>query len=212
MTESQPQTRPNTLRTLMRGGAIGASAVLAVLGAFHQQSHEPNKTAIAAISRTPERPKMVAPKSAIQQFASSSLDERLSRRASRSTNRAPLINTMRSCWDGTEKDLVRTTKENIGNIATACALAKNEPWANENFAAQIDALVTLWDRESGWNPESDNSHSSAHGIPQALPGSKMGEGWQHNAQVQIAWGLNYITDRYQTPQEALDHWKHEGWY
>jgi hypothetical protein len=80
-----------------------------------------------------------------------------------------------------------------------------------------NALLNLWNGESGWNQYSDNPSSSAYGIPQALPGDKMGaagKDWRTNPATQIAWGLNYIKGRYHTPSEALSQWKNRSphWY
>ena len=63
-------------------------------------------------------------------------------------------------------------------------------------------------RESGWNVYADNPSSSAYGIPQALPGSKMasaGADWATNPVTQIRWGLGYIQDRYGSPCGAWGH-------
>lgn len=73
-------------------------------------------------------------------------------------------------------------------------------------------LVALWNRESGWSVSAHNRSSGAHGIPQALPGSKMGPGWQSNAHVQIRWGLGYIYGRYGGPCGAWGHSQATGWY
>ena len=54
----------------------------------------------------------------------------------------------------------------------------------------------------------DNPNSSAYGIPQALPGSKMasaGADWATNPVTQIKWGLGYIQDRYGSPCSAWGH-------
>ncbi|GAA4665240.1 aggregation-promoting factor C-terminal-like domain-containing protein [Frondihabitans cladoniiphilus] len=80
---------------------------------------------------------------------------------------------------------------------------------------QYNCLVSLWNRESGWNVYASNKSSGAYGIPQALPGSKMasfGADWQTNPATQIAWGLSYITGRYQTPCGAWAHSQSTGWY
>lgn len=80
--------------------------------------------------------------------------------------------------------------------------------------ADFDALVILWQKESGWNPYS-KSKSGAYGIPQALPGSKMksaGADWQTNYKTQIKWGLNYIKKRYGSPSKAYGHFKSKHWY
>src|SRR6478609_3840779 len=61
---------------------------------------------------------------------------------------------------------------------------------------QWTCLKKLWTRESGWRVKADNPSSSAYGIPQALPGKKMGKGWKSSARTQIKWGLKYIDSRY----------------
>ena len=80
---------------------------------------------------------------------------------------------------------------------------------------QHSCLVNLWNRESGWRHTADNPTSSAYGIPQALPGSKMasaGADWRTNPETQIKWGLKYIKNRYETPCGAWSAFKKKGWY
>ncbi|MGA8846422.1 MAG: lytic transglycosylase domain-containing protein [Nocardioides sp.] len=80
---------------------------------------------------------------------------------------------------------------------------------------QFGCLDSLYMRESGWNPFADNPTSSAYGIPQALPGSKMataGADWETNPVTQIRWGLGYIRDRYGSPCGAWGHSQSNGWY
>ena len=87
----------------------------------------------------------------------------------------------------------------------------NYGWSESDF----NALVNLWNKESGWNPNSHNSSSGAHGIPQALPASKMaseGGDYYTNGETQIRWGLKYIAQRYGTPSNAWGHWQSVGWY
>lgn len=68
--------------------------------------------------------------------------------------------------------------------------------------AQQQALVKLWDQESGWNPNAKNSSSGAYGIPQALPASKLPNGEKSTAEQQIQWGLSYIMEQYGSPEAA----------
>jgi uncharacterized protein YabE (DUF348 family) len=70
--------------------------------------------------------------------------------------------------------------------------------------SQWPCLLDLWERESHWNQYKQNPTSGAYGIPQALPGSKMGPGWNSDPSVQINWGLGYIKGRYGTPCTALN--------
>lgn len=88
-------------------------------------------------------------------------------------------------------------------------MAAKRGWTGSQFSC----LDELWGaRESGWNQYADNPTSDAYGIPQALPGSKMGPGWQTSPHVQIRWGLGYIAGRYGTPCGALSHSHSVGWY
>ena len=89
-------------------------------------------------------------------------------------------------------------------------MAKTYNWCGQQYIC----LNTLWDRESGWRTNAHNP-SGAHGIPQALPGSKMasaGPNWYTNPFTQIQWGLKYIKGRYGTPCQALSSWFDKGWY
>jgi hypothetical protein len=81
--------------------------------------------------------------------------------------------------------------------------------------SQWTCLNSLWIRESNWRWNADNPTSSAYGIPQALPGSKMasaGSDWATNPVTQIEWGLDYIADRYGSPCNAWAHSESVGWY
>ncbi len=80
---------------------------------------------------------------------------------------------------------------------------------------QFSCLDSIYVGESGWNVHADNPSSSAYGIPQALPGSKMasaGPKWRDDAATQIRWGLGYIKARYGTPCSAWSFKQGHGWY
>ena len=82
---------------------------------------------------------------------------------------------------------------------------------------QWGCLEQLWIGESGWNYQAENTSSGAYGIPQSLPGSKMGTvagDWRTNPATQIKWGLNYIKQSYGSPCGALDAWNSRSphWY
>ncbi|MBD3940117.1 lytic transglycosylase domain-containing protein [Microbacterium sp. NEAU-LLC] len=94
--------------------------------------------------------------------------------------------------------------------ATARSMIAGYGWGDDQFAC----LVSLWNKESGWRYNAANP-SGAYGIPQALPGSKMGaygSDWRTNPATQIAWGLGYISGRYGTPCGAWGHSQSVGWY
>ena len=85
------------------------------------------------------------------------------------------------------------------------------------FAAdQFSCLDSLYIGESGWNVARRQPASSAYGIPQALPGSKMasaGADWATNAGTQIRWGLGYIQRQLRLARAAPGRFKHgHGWY
>ncbi|MEP7090654.1 MAG: lytic transglycosylase domain-containing protein [Nocardioidaceae bacterium] len=80
---------------------------------------------------------------------------------------------------------------------------------------QFSCLDSIYSQESGWNVHADNPSSSAYGIPQALPGSKMataGGDWATNPATQIRWGLGYIKGRYGSPCSAWGFKQSHGWY
>ena len=82
-------------------------------------------------------------------------------------------------------------------------------------AGQMDCLDSLWTKESNWSHTAANPTSSAYGIPQALPGSKMasaGADWATNPATQIRWGLSYIADVYGSPCSAWSHSQANNWY
>lgn len=84
-------------------------------------------------------------------------------------------------------------------------------WDNKQF----ECLNKLWERESNWKHTADNPKSSAYGIPQALPGSKMaseGSDWETNPKTQIRWGLRYISQRYENPCNAWNFFQRKNYY
>ncbi|MBQ1074538.1 lytic transglycosylase domain-containing protein [Micromonospora sp. C31] len=98
-----------------------------------------------------------------------------------------------------------------GNREVGCALMVRAGFGMDQFPC----LNKLWDKESGWNHKARNPSSGAYGIPQALPGSKMGSvagDWQTNPTTQIKWGLGYIEGRYGSPCKAWAHSQDVGWY
>ncbi|WP_237719678.1 transglycosylase SLT domain-containing protein [Salinibacterium sp. PAMC 21357] len=103
----------------------------------------------------------------------------------------------------------------VPDPGTAQAIAQSILASQGMGAAEYNCLVSLWNRESGWNVYAMNSSSGAYGIPQALPGSKMasaGADWATNPATQISWGLSYIAGRYGTPCGAWAYSESHGWY
>lgn len=103
----------------------------------------------------------------------------------------------------------------VPDPGTAQAIAQSMLAARGLGADQYNCLVSLWNRESGWNVYAMNKSSGAYGIPQALPGNKMasaGADWATNPATQISWGLSYIDGRYGTPCDAWAYSESVGWY
>jgi murein DD-endopeptidase MepM/ murein hydrolase activator NlpD len=93
----------------------------------------------------------------------------------------------------------------------ASLMVADRGWGSEQFGC----LDRLWTKESNWSWSADNPSSSAYGIPQALPGSKMssaGADWATNPVTQITWGLGYIESRYGSPCSAWSHSQSNNWY
>ena len=110
-----------------------------------------------------------------------------------------------------KKSTKRTSNQQISELqAYARDLVINKyGWTESDF----NALVNLWNRESGWNVYA--SSNGCYGIPQAKPGNKMkseGSDWKTNGKTQIRWGLKYIAGRYGTPSKAWKHFQKKHWY
>ncbi|MEV4820318.1 lytic transglycosylase domain-containing protein [Micromonospora sp. NPDC049274] len=110
-----------------------------------------------------------------------------------------------------EGPIPASCSEYSGNRKIGCALMLEAGFAIDQFPC----LDKLWNKESGWNHKASNSSSGAYGIPQSLPGSKMGsiaDDWRTNPATQIKWGLGYIKGRYKTPCGAWSNFQNNGNY
>ena len=100
--------------------------------------------------------------------------------------------------------------------AAAQAIAKAMlPSFGWSVSSQFSCLLSLWNRESGWVYDAENTASGAYGIPQSLPASKMasaGADYLTNPATQIKWGLGYIQGRYGTPCGAWNFELANGFY
>ena len=116
---------------------------------------------------------------------------------------------------GVTKLQVRAPAVGKPDPGTAKAIAYDMVLARGWDESQYACLVSLWERESHWNVNAHNARSGAHGIPQALPGSKMATvaaDWETNPATQITWGLGYIAGRYVNPCGAWTSSEQRGWY
>jgi hypothetical protein len=78
--------------------------------------------------------------------------------------------------------------------------------------SQWSSMRTLVMRESGFNPRARNASSGACGLGQALPCNKMPQGINTSVEGQAAWMLDYIANRYGTPNNALAFHNAHNWY
>lgn len=107
--------------------------------------------------------------------------------------------------------VIRGTKFVISNPSANVALGQQI--ANDmGWGHQFHCIYGIFQRESGWNHLARNRSSGAYGIPQALPGSKMGPGWESDPAVQIRWGIGYMVGRYGSPCGAEAFWQVNHWY
>jgi len=139
-------------------------------------------------------------------------DDAIVSRSDRRTGSDPAKAAALSATESSDNGFTRT--EDVSNEdprTIASALLSEFGFGSDQFGC----LDSLWSRESGWRVDADNPSSSAYGIPQALPGSKMaseGADWAYNPETQIRWGLGYIASRYGTPCGAWGHSQSSGWY
>jgi len=107
---------------------------------------------------------------------------------------------------------VEAARTIIGANKVAKAIALTEyAWGEDQYLC----LNRLWTKESHWNYKARNKVSGAHGIPQALPASRMdvvSTDWRTNPVTQIRWGLRYIEARYDNPCKAWAKFKRSNYY
>ncbi|GAB2731099.1 aggregation-promoting factor C-terminal-like domain-containing protein [Kitasatospora kifunensis] len=82
-------------------------------------------------------------------------------------------------------------------------------------ANQWSSFASIVSHESSWNFQATNPSSGSYGLGQALPASKMasaGSDWRSNPVTQIKWTLNYMNERYGSPNAAWSWWQAHHWY
>ncbi len=199
--------RARLRRVLRHAGLVSGAAVLATglavsTGVLSQSL--PTDSAAAALSTS-------APAATLTQEDLADREER----ASRSTgDRRPETDRTKARALSNASGKAVTGSEDLGD-ADPKTLAKALMPEYGLSSSEFDCLDNIWTQESGWNVHADNPTSSAYGIPQALPGSKMasaGPNWADNPETQIRWGLGYIRDRYGSACAAWSYKQGAGWY
>jgi hypothetical protein len=206
---SAPSTPPTTrLRHRLRkvailsGIAVVATGIAVSTGVFSQPL--PITGAAAALSTS-------TPAKSLSQAELADREQRASRS---DDDRRPLTDKTkaRALSNASGKAVTKTVDlSNADPRDLARALMPQFGMSSSEFGC----LDNIWSQESGWNVHAANPSSSAYGIPQALPGSKMssaGPNWEDNAETQIRWGLGYIRDRYGSACGAWSFKSGHGWY
>jgi hypothetical protein len=214
-------SRPNrpARRTRLRHAVGGVSLAVVAVGAggvaatVPEGQGAPGSDAAAAVLQAAQPTDGVA-----DELGATAVTHEVTRRvktASRSADRAASVPVKR--------DVLTRASRSGGQVAGREDLGSGDPrqvaramLSEFGFSAgEFSCLDSLWEKESGWDPQAVNPSSGAHGIPQALPGSKMasaGADWADNPATQIRWGLGYIQDRYGSPCSAWSHSQANNWY
>lgn len=128
---------------------------------------------------------------------------------------ATRVNARKKTFAVSAAVLVGASGAVLGTTGTASAATEQEIARQIVPPAQFASFSKIVEHESGWNHTATNSSSGAYGLVQALPGSKMasaGADWKTNPATQIKWGLNYMNERYGSPNAAWNFWQTHGWY
>jgi hypothetical protein len=84
---------------------------------------------------------------------------------------------------------------------------------NMGYGSQFGAIDYIFTRESGWNPAAQNPTSTAFGIPQFLASTWAAYGGRTtDPSLQIRDGIEYMRDRYGSPNAAAAFWAAHHWY
>ena len=198
------------------GATVGGGVALTGGGQATQVAAADDLARGAEVARADVRPDDTADASSRAEL-SEELAERSQGTVSRSTDRRVEVDPTKAAalaQAASKAARAVTEQEDVTDDdprTIASAMLKDFGWGADQFGC----LDSLWTRESNWRVDADNPSSSAYGIPQALPGSKMasaGPDWATNPATQIKWGLGYIQDRYGSPCGAWAHSESSGWY
>lgn len=220
-----PSVRGHLLRDRIsiRGVAAATSVVVASTGltvAVHAVASEPDRQTAAPAARVVTRIGELPAEASVSR-STVPAGKRLA--AIKTANRREKLRAAREALEARE---LRAEREERAERASRSSARVDSSGSARGIAAsiarsrygwgaeQFSCLDSLWERESGWNVHAANP-SGAYGIPQALPGSKMGAfggDWRDSATTQIEWGLDYIDGRYGNPCGAWSAFGAKGWY
>lgn len=103
------------------------------------------------------------------------------------------------------------THGNDSVVEAVRRVAATHGWGS---GGQWNALSTLINHESTWNPTAQNPHSTAYGLFQLLDSTWAGTGIRKtdDPTKQAIAGLRYIKSRYGSPEGAWSFWSKHKWY
>jgi hypothetical protein len=197
-------------RISIRGTAMAATAVVAVAGLTGTTVGLDAWGAESTVTRIGDLPAEAAVTRSTVPFGERVL--KLKKQHKRPAARAARLAREKAAREAREERAARTRTYGGDPRDIAASIASSQyGWGADQFSC----LDSLWTRESGWDPHASNPTSGAYGIPQALPGSKMGaygSDWADNPTTQIQWGLAYVRGSYGTPCGAWSAFQSQGWY
>jgi hypothetical protein len=212
---AEPTLKKGIRKSVMFTGVAVAATGIAVSSGLVMKSEGPGNAASAALASADLGQQAGADQasdSATTAVESAGLADR-ARTASRSDRRTAVDAVKKSVLNQDSGGQVTETEDLTSQDPRTIARAMLPEFG---FGSdQFSCLDSLYMSESGWNVHADNPSSSAYGIPQALPGSKMssaGSDWENNAATQIRWGLGYIKGSYGTPCGAWSFKQGHNWY
>jgi hypothetical protein len=212
---AEPTLKKGIRKSVLFSGVAVAATGIAVSSGIVMQAEGPGNAAAAALASAKlgqSAPSTGTSAGDVAADATKTLGDR-SRTASRSDRRTTVDAEKLSALNQDSGGQVTQTEDlsNQDPRTIARAMLSQFGFGSDQFSC----LDSLYMSESGWNIHADNPSSSAYGIPQALPGSKMasaGSDWENNAATQIRWGLGYIKGSYGTPCGAWSFKQGHNWY
>jgi hypothetical protein len=206
----EPALKKGIRKSVMFSGVAVAATGIAVSSGIVMKSEGPGNAASASLAAASPDQKHDA-----------QTDQKVTADDLSGRSAAPSRSDRRTSVDAVKKSVLN--QDSGGQVTETEDLTSQDPrtiaramLADFGFGDdQFSCLDSLYMSESGWNIHADNPSSSAYGIPQALPGSKMasaGPDWEHNAATQIKWGLGYIKSSYGTPCGAWSFKQGHNWY
>ena len=206
----EPALKKGIRKSVMFSGVAVAATGIAVSSGIVMKTDGPGNAASAALAGA-----------SLDQKHDDQNDQKVTADDLSGRTAAPSRSDRRTSVDAVKKSVLN--QDSGGQVTETEDLTSQDPrtiaramLADFGFGDdQFSCLDSLYMSESGWNIHADNPSSSAYGIPQALPGSKMasaGPDWETNAATQIKWGLEYIKSSYGTPCGAWSFKQGHNWY